>query len=362
MASDGIGEIVASFFGSHAEGLVIEPITTGHINDTHKISLITPKGDKAYFIIQRINREIFKYPNRIMNNIELVARHLQSKGYARTILKPLRTIKGSLLSVRGRGNAKEYWRAYPFIAGGYTVNTVETVGQAEEAGFAFGEYIRYLGDIDMKQVQVIIPNFHNISFRVGQYEAAKATSKGSERWVACAREMAFLDAQIPSFAKSERMPVRITHNDTKINNILFDRITGKASCILDLDTLMPGSLLSDFGDMVRTYTPAFDENEADVGLVEMRMPYFEAMTRGFLGGLGSEITQMERENLVRGAERVVLVQMMRFLTDYLNGDTYYKTEYGEQNLVRTRNQMKLLESIFAQEEDMLKIFRISGAF
>lgn len=352
-----IQNIAQNFLDTEGSQFDVEVLKSGHINDTFKVSLEKEHKIK-HFIVQKLNTSIFPEPEKIMQNIETVAQHLTSKGYEKAILSCLKTKKGEYFhqDTDERGSRHEalhqgsistgFWRMIPFIENTYSILKVENENQAFEAAKAFGEYLKYLVDLDTSKIHTIIPNFHNAAFRVQQFREALKNKPTGERLKKAHNSLIFIEERINHFSQIiENIPLRVTHNDTKISNILFDETTQKAACIIDLDTLQPSTLLSDFGDMVRTYTPQYDEDERDLEKVEMRLPYFEALMEGFLSELDSVLTASEKANLIFGAKRTVFVQALRFLTDYLNNDIYYKTDYAEHNLARAENQIALLKSI-----------------
>ena len=332
--------------GREGDKISTETLKSGHINDTYKITITPADGEKAAYILQQINTHVFPEPHKIMENIETVAAHLTAKGYPKPILTCLKTKKGAYFPPNTEGGAT--WRMIPFIDNTFSILKVENENQAHEAAKAFGEYLRYLNDLPISKIHTIIPNFHNARFRVKQFKEAfkKNNLIHVERFENARNELIFIEKYIKYYSQVlKNIPQRITHNDTKISNILFDKTTKKAACIIDLDTLQPETVLSDFGDMVRTYTSPYGEEETDFSKIEMRFPYFEALLNGFLSEMGDVLTIEEKQNLLFGAKRTIFVQALRFLTDYLNNDTYYKTSYPEHNLMRTRNQIALLQSI-----------------
>ena len=344
-----IQNIVRNFLDTEGSKFHAEVLKSGHINDTFKVSLENGSSIE-HFIVQKLNTSIFPEPQKIMENIDTVARHLTSKGYEKAVLSCLKTQKGDYFHRNTEGgNITGFWRMIPFIENTYSILKVENEHQAFEAAKAFGEYLRYLVDLDISKIHTIIPNFHNAAFRAQQFREALKNKPTDERLTKAHNALIFSEKHINYFSQIiENIPQRVTHNDTKISNILFDKTTQKAACIIDLDTLQPSTLLSDFGDMVRTYTPQYDEDERDLEKVQMRLPYFEALMEGFLSELHSVLTPSEKANLIFGAKRTVFVQALRFLTDYLNNDIYYKTDYPEHNLVRAENQIALLQSLEKQ--------------
>jgi serine/threonine protein kinase len=361
-----ISQILGNFFekGAYTEGsLFFETLQSGHINETFKVGI----GSENY-ILQRINTNIFPEPQKIMENIETVANHLKSKDYPRSILSFIKTKSEQSLvensvekGVYTEGSS--VWRLMPFVDNSYSILKIETEQQAFIAAEAFGEYAHYLSDLDVQKIHTILPNFHNADFRIQQHRDA-LNFDGSKKDPSVYRlkkaqeDLEFIQKHIPYFEhKQLNIPLRVTHNDTKISNILFDKTTHEAACIIDLDTLQTSTLLADFGDMVRTYTTEYDENFQHVERIQMRLPYFEALLSGFMKNLLKKISEEEKSALVFGAERTVFVQALRFMTDYLNNDTYYQTSYSDHNLFRAQNQLALFASILKQRDKMDKLVR-----
>ncbi len=316
------------------------PIEIGHINHTYKVSTINGLKQQA-FILQKINTQIFKHPVGVMENIINVAKFLLYKKYPKKILVPVAADDKWLVCLDGN-----YWRMYLFIENTHTFNKVSNENQAYNAAFVFGEYANYLSDFQAKLLHVTIPDFHNTNLRYQQF--LKAVEHGKKERKAKAKQPIKTLQQYHYLLKSiskVKLPLRVTHNDTKINNILFSRKTGKAVCVIDLDTLMPGTLLYDYGDMVRTFTPLQDENSADFEQIYVRKEILHALTAGYKDGMKEQLTDLESSLLLTGGQLTIFEQALRFLTDYLLGDVYYKVKHKEQNLVRAKNQICLLKSL-----------------
>jgi thiamine kinase-like enzyme len=351
-------EILKNFLeiSSDTEGsLSFETLKSGHINETFKV-----RFDEKNYILQRINTAIFPEPLKIMENIETVATHLKSKSYKRSILDFIKTKDSQSLvtDVIARNEATEggVWRLMPFVGNAYSILKIENENQAFIAAEAFGEYLSCLSDLEVAKIHTIIPDFHNADFRIQQHRDTLNSTLSVNRLKKAAEDLEFIQAHIPYFAnKKLNIPLRVTHNDTKISNILFDKTTNEAACIIDLDTLQPSTLLADFGDMVRTYTTEYDEDFQHVERINMRLPYFEALLSGFMKNISQEILEEEKNALVFGAERTVFVQALRFMTDYLNNDTYYQISYSDHNLFRAQNQLALFKSILKQRDKMEKL-------
>jgi hypothetical protein len=337
---------------------------TGLINDTY-ITVFRYKKRQTRFILQRINTLVFTKPIEVMSNIDLILRHQASKILLDTNHPdPRRGILRLVPANNGKtyyhDTSDNYWRVYHFVEGTIGFNTVESESMAYEAAKAFGRFGRYLSDIDVNSIHVTIPDFHNI---VKRYDSLELSIKQDSvnRKGNCKAEISFalerkeLCNIITSLTGSDQIPLRVTHNDTKINNVLMDELTMKGLCVIDLDTVMPGTILSDFGDMVRTFTPPVNEDEPDISKVTMRMNIFKAMASGYLTEANLFLTPVEKSHLVYGGKLITLMQGIRNLTDYLNGDIYYKTDYPSHNLTRSRNQFALVASIEKKEKKMQEI-------
>jgi len=321
----------------------IEPIEIGHINQTYRVICQNKtSGAAASFVLQRINTQVFKQPLEVMDNIQKVGQFLKTKQYPKEILLPIQSVDyQNFVNVESG-----FWRLFPFIPNTQTFNEVVNEEMAFAAAFTFGEYANYLQDFPVADLYETIPDFHDTALRYDQFvEAVEAAFFNklilAEKEINKLLEFQYLLKNISQLT----FPIRVTHNDTKINNVLFDKTTGKAVCVIDLDTLMPGNLLYDFGDMVRTFTPALDENSAEFDKIIVRKDILDALTKGYLAGWGAALTNLEATSLMYGAQLTIFEQALRFLTDYLNGNIYYKVANEAQNLVRAKNQICLLESL-----------------
>jgi len=335
------------------------PYGSGHINDSFRV-IFTHDGRESRYILQRINHRIFKNPVTLMENIERVTAHLatQVSGHPdrdRRVLRLIPTRSGGVLHVDAKG---EYWRAYVFIDRATTYNAVESAGQAFQAAKAFGEFQHMLADLPAPRLHDTIPDFHHTPKRFAALEKAIAADVAG-RAAGARPEIEFALARKPlaSLLVEAGLPERVTHNDTKINNVLLDDVTGEGTCVIDLDTVMPGLAAYDFGDMVRTATSTAPEDEQDLSKVEMQFPLFEALARGYMMTASGFLTAEEKESLVVAGKLITFEIGIRFLTDFLSGDTYFKTHRQGHNLERARAQFKLLESLERQEEPMRALLR-----
>ncbi len=314
---------------------------SGHINDTFRA--IDAAGTS--YILQRINTDIFPDPDAMMSNISRVTSHIRSKG-------------GKSLEVLGYSNP---WRLYAFITGARTVDLIENANQAFLAANAFAKFQNDLADLPAPRLNEILPKFHDTVNRLALLDAAaKADVKG--RLASVSREMDFIAARreeagrIVAGLASGEIPERITHNDTKINNVMLDDVTQEGVAVIDLDTTMPGSALYDFGDMVRTSTAAAAEDEKDLDKVFSRKEYFEALVKGYLKD-AKFLNAAELDALAFSGRLITLTIGIRFLTDYLAGDTYFRTAYDDHNLVRCRTQLKMVRSMEDQRGEYERIVK-----
>jgi len=327
-----------------------KPYGNGHINDTYLIEF-DENGAQTIYILQRINDHVFKQPKHVVHNIEKVLDHLKGKGIE--VLKTFSSAGNSYVI----DAKKNHWRLYNFILNAESVEVVEELSQAYEAAKSYAEFQGLLLDVDLTEFYEIIPDFHNLEHRFNQFEKAlfedvssRADSVKTE--IDFVKARAYFSTKVKELLDNKEIPLRITHNDTKLNNVLLDEKTGKGLCVIDLDTVMPGTVLYDFGDMIRTFTSPVAEDEKDTKKVILRVEIFEEICRGYLSVLTIDLTQFEKDNLVLGAKYMILMIGLRFLTDYLQGDTYYKTKYEDHNLVRARNQFALLRDLENKETEL----------
>ena len=345
---------IASQFQIDREFVGATTYGSGHINDSYCVTF-DQAGQPARYLLQRINHSIFKDPITLMENIQRVTSHLAAKVSAerdrsRLVLTLIPAHDGRTLYVDADGN---YWRTYRFIENAHTYDAVESANQAFQAAKAFGEFQKLLVDLPAPRLHDTIKDFHHTPNRFMALEQAIASDVAGRAILAKPEiEFAFAHQCIASVLLDANLPERITHNDTKFNNVMLDDVTGDAICVIDLDTVMPGLALHDFGDMVRTATSPAKEDEQDLSKVTMQFSMFEAIVRGYLASAGDFLTKAEKQHLVFSGKLMTFEQGIRFLTDYLQGDAYYKVSRDEHNLDRCRTQFKLLESIEQQEERM----------
>lgn len=351
-------------FNIYGDFIVGVPFGNGHVNDTYLLNF-DQGGVRLNYVLQRINGGVFKEPVHVMENIDRVTNHILSKirrshteTQKRTI-RLLRTHDNKPYAFDDNGNC---WRAYIFIERARAYDVLETPEQAYGIAYAFGEFQQQLIDLPGDRLHVTIPDFHNTPKRIEQLEEAIANDCAN-RVKNVSQEIDFILSRkedaglLMRLNKSGDIPERITHNDTKSNNILIDDLSGDGICVIDLDTVMPGLSLYDFGDMVRTCTSPAEEDETDLNKVFMRFDMYEALFGGFCKAAGAFMTAPERENLANAGKIITLEIGTRFLTDYLSGDTYFKIKRTHHNLERCRSQLKLVSSIEGQMNDMMKLLK-----
>ncbi len=341
---------IFDYFG-FPEGLQLAPLGSGNINDTWLGTSV--QGEKL--VLQRINTIVFPYPDRIMHNYRVVLAHLRSKNINLELPGLLPGIDGQGYLFDEEGNC---WRAVDYLAGSVAVEHAENPQQAQQAAAAVGTFLNGLADLDPHLVQDTLPGFHDSLSRFKHFQKAVEQNVAG-RLAEVRDEVAFVqkEARVFQHIHDLGLPLRVVHNDPKIANVLFDAHSGEAIAVIDWDTIQAGSILSDFGDMVRSMTPTFSEDEADTSKVEVVLPLFEGLASGFVPKIQAALSPVEKEHLLQGAFWIILEQMMRFLGDYLNGDVYYKVRYAEHNLVRARNQQALYQSIQKQEEELQAILK-----
>jgi Ser/Thr protein kinase RdoA (MazF antagonist) len=344
---------VAAAFAIEGEFRSGEPYGSGHINDTFRISC------GARYILQRINQRVFKRVPELMENVARVTEHIRrrSVGPQSRALTLVRTRDGRAYHIDEAG---EPWRCYAFIEAARTYDVIESPRQASEAARMFGEFQRMLADLPGARLHETIPHFHHTRQRFDtlqraiQLDSHQRAAQAADL-IAFAREReSMVDVLLGLQARGEIVE-RVTHNDTKLNNVMLDDVTGAGVCVLDLDTVMPGLALYDFGDMVRSATNSAPEDEPDPARVQCRLPIFTALVEGYLSSAGAFLNPAELAHLTFSGRLITLEIGMRFLTDFLQGDVYFKTRRPTHNLDRARNQFALVQSMELQEREMDKI-------
>lgn len=327
----------------------------GHINDTF---IVTVAGSRSRYILQRINKRVFSDPPALMENIRRITEHLQDKDLgSRECLTLATTDDGDHYLV---DDEQEYWRAYRFVEGARTYDNVENALQSREAAAIIGEFQNLVCDLPGPRLHETIADFHNTPARYRQFHAALGQDSHGRAGLCSAeidRALSFEDGAgvLVALQDAGNLPERVTHNDAKLNNVLFDESGGHAICVIDLDTVMPGLALYDFGDLVRSATTSASEDATAVTDVGMRLDYFEALAEGYLRAAINFLTETEIRHLPVAGKVITVEIGLRFLTDYLSGDEYFRVQRPEQNLDRCRAQFALAASFDQHLGDMQRV-------
>lgn len=338
---------------------------SGHINTTF-LATYNEDGKKRNYVIQKVNTSIFPDIDALMNNIFSVTDFLREKIKAdggnphRETLHFIRTFDGNKYFKDEDGSC---FRAYRFVDNSKAYDTVDSAEVFGKSGKAFGRFQKYLSDFPAESLSEIIKNFHNTIWRYENEFIPAVQADKADRAVNCGEEIKFVMhrredcKKLVELIDKGELPLRVTHNDTKLNNVLFDSDSDDAICVIDLDTVMPGLALYDFGDSIRFGANSCAEDDDNYDKVELMLDYFEAYAKGFLSEAGDALNQCEIDNLAFSAKLMTFECGMRFLTDYLNGDTYFKTAYPEHNLVRAKNQFALVADMERKMEQMQQIIK-----
>ncbi len=340
-----------------------EPYGSGHINDTYRVTCRLEDGSTKYYILQRMNKEIFTKPVELMENVVNVTSYLRKiiieKGGnpERETLNIILTKDGKNFYVDSIG---EYWRVYVFIEDAFSYDAVEKPEDFYASALAFGDFQSLLADYPAETLHETIEGFHDTKKRFARFKEVLAADVMG-RAASVQEEIQFvLDHEetaniLGDLQAAGELPLRVTHNDTKLNNIMIDKATGKGLCVIDLDTVMPGLAINDFGDSIRFGASTAAEDEIDLDKVTCSMDLFDIYTKGFIEGCKGSLTAKEIEMLPMGAKVMTYECGMRFLTDYLEGDVYFKIHRENHNLDRARTQFKLVADMEAKWETMKEI-------
>ena len=332
-------------YGLPENECTLKPFGNGLINKTWLIEC-----KKEQYIFQKINDAIFSAPELIAENIHLLKAYFNEKFPEYLFVSPVNTTDNKeMVSFPGKG----YYRLFKFVHHSVTFDTVCDTGVSFEAAKQFGKFTKLLSGIDVHQLNITLPDFHNLTLRYEQFEKALKTGN-KERIALSQASIAFIISQkniVDTFNElqnSSRFKQRVTHHDTKISNVLFDK-EGKGLCVIDLDTVMPGYFISDVGDMMRTYLSPVSEEEKDFSKIQIRIPYFQSIVDGYLSEMNNELSKEEKNLFVYAGKFMIYMQAIRFLTDYINNDVYYGAKYEDHNLIRCNNQLELLKQLLSKE-------------
>ncbi|MBQ7203587.1 MAG: aminoglycoside phosphotransferase family protein [Eubacterium sp.] len=334
---------------------------SGHINRTY-----IAEYDCEKYVVQCVNGSVFKNIDELMENVFAVTRYLRKQIKAnggnpdRETLHYIKTKDGDKYYRCADGS---FYRAYVFVSNSVSYDSADTPELFGASGVAFGRFQRMLGGFDSTKLFDTIPNFHNTLYRYQNEFLPALKADKANRACTCKAEIDFVNARsdemdrLYKLVEEGKIPLRVTHNDTKLNNVMFDSETNECVCVIDLDTVMPGIALFDFADAIRFGANTAAEDEQDLSKVSIDLDYFKAYSKGFLSEAGETLNQYEKDNLAFSAKLITLECGMRFLTDYLNGDTYFKTEYPEHNLVRAKCQFALVADMERKMDEMERIIK-----
>ena len=355
-----IENVISAF---QVEGKVVDciPFGNGHINDTRLVTM----DSGVQYVAQRINKNVFKRPDLLMENYVGVTKFIRKK-IEEMGGDPLREVLNAIPSKDGKSyvidEEEQYWRLLVYVTESMSYDQVERPEQFYDSAVSFGDFQYMLRDYPAETLHETIVNFHNTPDRFRQLtEAIENDVKGRLKEVSAEVEFARAREQfawtLENAHKEGRLPLRVTHNDTKLNNILFDTNTGKTLCVVDLDTIMPGYSVNDFGDSIRFGATTALEDETDLSKVNFDISLYELYVKGFIEGAKGGLTEGELEMLPIGAIMMTFECGMRFLADYLNGDTYFRIHRPSHNLDRCRNQFKLVSDMEAHLDEMRAIVK-----
>ncbi len=355
---------ICSSFNVGGRFISCSELGTGNINSTYLVKYIRDGEDKAY-TVQRINKNVFKNPEQVMDNIikvtDFVRENIRSRGLStkKFAMRAFPTIDGKFYFVDDKG---DYWRCYRFIPNSRTYDSTDDLEIIRRAGEAFGRFQSCLDGFDANSLYITIPDFHNTKKRYSDFKKAieedpfdrvKVVSEEIETLLSFEKEATLLQDMLDR----KEIPLRVTHNDTKCNNVSFDKVTNEALAVLDLDTVMPGAIAHDFGDAIRFVANSVEEDYPDLELVKLNLDKYEAFTKGFVPEIIANITEKEKETLNLGVFAMTSELASRFLADYILGDTYFRVKYPGHNLDRARNQIALAKNILLKKDQMDKIIK-----
>jgi thiamine kinase-like enzyme len=332
---------IISVFNIDPAKYVWESIGSGFIHNTYKLA-----GEKCY-ILQRININVFRKPELIASNLRVAADYLTKNFPDYLFISLLKSGTAGEMVYDAEGFP---WRIFPYIDNTFTVDKVSTEIEAFNAAAEFGRLTRVLDKVDTNLFNPTIDRFHDLVWRYEQFQMAVANPfknrlSEAKHEIEQAKSLVYLVEEYAALVQSKKLRLRITHNDTKINNVLFDSKSGNTVCAIDLDTLMPGYFIYDLGDMIRTFVSPVDEEERDLAKVYVRKNIYDAVKSGYLSQMGQVLSDDEKAAIPFSGMMMTYIMALRMLTDFINGDIYYQIRYADQNIVRARNQFKLLAAL-----------------
>ena len=332
----------------------VDKLDSGLINHTWKIS-----GEDKAFILQKINVHVFKRPEDIAHNLEVLNNYIKKASPGYLFVAPLLTSYGKPFIKTGNG---DYFRLFPFVENSHTVNVVVNTGEAYEAARQFGMFTHLFQNFDLGLLNYTLVDFHNLTLRIKQFNEAclnadpKILAAASDA-VNEVRKHADITLVYEKLIGNNKIPLRLIHHDTKISNVLFDE-NDKGLCVIDLDTVMPGYFFSDVGDMLRTYLSPANEEEQDFSRIIIRLDFFQSIYRGYMQEMTYVLTDIEKDHFIFAGKFMIYMQAVRFLTDHLNNDIYYQPKYPGHNLTRAKNQLYFLDQYIKAEPKLAELMNI----
>src|SRR5699024_5869426 len=340
--------------GLNRSEFTIGKFGSGLIN--HTFRLCAKNDDEKDLILQRINTQVFKNPEKIAENHQTAVDYLSEHAPNYFFLAPVTTAKGKALLEWN----EEYWRILPFVDHAITIDEASNPKQAFEAAKQFGKFAKNLSGLDLGSLKPTITNFHNLTLRYNDFQSAIDSASVErkeevEDLINAFQQHSEIAVTYEKLKTDPDFRDRMMHHDTKINNVMLDDKSYEGVCVIDLDTMMPGKIISDIGDMVRTYVSPVSEEETDFSKIIIREDYYEALMKGYLSEVGSELTETEKGVIFYAGQFMIYMQGLRFLTDYLNGDVYYGIKYPKHNFNRAKIQLVLLEALNEKEESLKRL-------
>lgn len=341
-------ENILNIYGLDHHKANVQQFGDGLINHTWKVN--TPEKN---YILQKVNDDVFKQPGDIDQNFSLLRDHLQKENPDYLFVSPVVATNGATLIHIENG----YYRLFPFVEGSVSVNVLTKKDEAYEAAKQFGKFTKLLNGFKVEELNITIPNFHNLVLRFDQFTTA-CKEASSERLEKAADSIKFINEHqdivntYKEILNNKAIPLRVIHHDTKISNVLFNE-QHKGLCVIDLDTVMPGYFISDVGDMMRTYLSAVSEEETDFSKIEIRKDFFKAIYEGYMGEMQDVLTDAEKPYFAYAGKFIIYMQAIRFLADYLQNDIYYGAKYENHNFNRANNQITLLKKYLEAEPELV---------
>lgn len=342
-------ENILTHYGLNPQKTTVQQFGDGLINHTWKVS-----SDNKNYILQKVNSDVFKQPAAIDENLSLLRDYLKKENPDYLFVSPTMTKSGETLIHNDAG----YYRLFPFVEGSVSLNTLTKKEEAYEAAKQFGKFSKLLDGFNVGILNITIPDFHNLTLRYEQFQAA-CKEASADRIGKAMESTNFINDHkdlvgiYQAILANNDIPLRVIHHDTKISNVLFDH-QGKGACVIDLDTVMPGYFISDVGDMMRTYLSAVSEEETDFTKISIRKDFFKAIYDGYMGEMKDVLSEAEKPYFIYAGKFIIYMQAIRFLTDYLQNDAYYGAKYEDHNLNRAINQLTLLKEYLNMESALLK--------